>query len=167
MPRREIYNPGDLTVTAAGAANFIADNVHAAHPRREAYQDAHQRIRRAQRDGTLPNGAAIKAEVFFEWAFEHRDWESLKNIPWLPRSMRVVVSGVQGTARVGVATAVPIPNKIALLKALVAELTQKLEHSETERARLQAKLAVHEDKQRQRSTTASENGRRGGRGKSL
>ena len=167
MYRRQMYNRGDLTVTAAGAANFIADHVYAAHPRRETYQDAHQRIRRAQRDGALPNGAAIKAEVFFEWALEHSDWESLKNIPWLPRSVRVVVSGVQGTARVGVATSVPIPNKTAPLKALVAELTQKLEYSESERARLQAELAVHGDKQRQRSAMASENGRRGGRGKSL
>ncbi len=154
-------------MTAAGAANFIADHVHATHPRRETYQDAHQRIRRAQRDGALPDGAAIEAQVFFEWALEHRDWESLKNVPWLPHSVRVAVSGVQGTARVGVATAVPIPNKIVPLKALVAELTLKLEYSESERAMLQAKLAAHEDKQRLRSAAASENGRRGGRRNSL
>lgn len=167
MPRREMFNRGDLTVTVAGAANFIADHVHATRPRRETYQDAHQRIRRAQRDGALPNGAAIKAQVFFEWALEHSDWEGLKNVPWLPHSVRVAVSGVQGTARVGVATAVPIPNKIAPLKALVAELTLKLDYCESERAGLQADLAAHEDKQRQRSAVASENGRRGGRGKSL
>ena len=162
-----MFNRGDLTVIVAGAANFIADHVHATHPRRETYQDAHQRIRRAQRDGALPNGAAIKAQVFFEWALEHRDWGSLKNVPWLPHSARVVVSGVQGAARVGVATAVPIPIKIAPLKALVAELTLKLDYCESERAGLQADLAAHEDKQRQRSAVASENGRRGGRGKSL
>ena len=162
-----MYDPGDLTVTAAGAANFIADHVYATRPRRETYQDAHQRIRRAQRDGALPDGAAIEAQVFFEWALEHRDWESLKNVPWLPHSVRVAVSGVQGDARVGIATAVPIPNKIAPLKALVAELTLKLEYCESERARLQADLAAHEDKQRRRSAVASENGRRGGRGNSL
>ena len=161
-----MFNRGDQTVTAAGAANFIADHVHATHPRRETYQDAHQRIRRAQRDGALPDCAAIEAQVFFEWALEHRDWGSLKNVPWLPHSVRVAVSGVQGTARVGVATAVPIPNKIAPLKALVAELTLKLDYCESERARLQANLAAHEDKQRQRAAVASENGRRGGRGKS-
>ena len=162
-----MFNRGDLTVIVAGAANFIADHVHATHPRRETYQDAHQRIRRAQQDGALPDGAAIEAQVFFEWALEHRDWGSLKNVPWLPHSARVVVSGVQGAARVGVATAVPIPIKIAPLKALVAELTLKLEYCESERARLQAKLAAHEDKQRRRSAVASENGRRGGRGNSL
>lgn len=162
-----MFNRGDLTVIVAGAANFIADHVHATHPRRETYQDAHQRIRRAQQDGALPDGAAIEAQVFFEWALEHRDWGSLKNVPWLPHSARVVVSGVQGAARVGVATAVPIPIKIAPLKALVAELTLKLEYCESERARLQADLAAHEDKQRRRSAVASENGRRGGRGNSL
>jgi hypothetical protein len=167
MSRRETFNRGDLTVSAAGAANFIADHVHASHPRREIYQDAHQRIRRAQRNGALPNGAAINAQVFFEWALEHSDWESLKNIPWLPHSVWVAVSGVQGAARVGDATALHIPNKIATLKALVAELALKLEYCESERAKLQAALATHEDKQRQRSAMASENGKRGGRGKSL
>jgi hypothetical protein len=167
MARREMFNRGDLTVTAAGAANFIADHAKQNHPRRAAYQDAHQRIKRAQRDGALPNGAAIKTDLLFGWALEHSDWQDLRAIPWLPRSVQVEVVGVQSIARIGVATAVSIPSKIAPLKALVAELTQKLEYSEGERARLQAELAVHEDKQRQRSAMASENGRRGGRGKSL
>jgi hypothetical protein len=167
MSRREMFNRGDQTVLAAGAANFIADHVDLTHPRRETYKDAHYRITRAQQNGDLPKGAPIKADVFFGWAVKQSGWENLKAIPWLPYSARVEVSGVQGAARVGVLTSVPIPNKIASLKALVAELTQRLEHCESERFAMRAELAAHEDKQRRRSATASENGKRGGRGKSL
>ena len=93
MPKREMFNRGDPTVTAAGAANFIADHVKPNHSRRETYRDAHQRIKRAQQDGALPDGAAINTDLLFGWALEHSDWQDLRTIPWLPRSVQVEVAG--------------------------------------------------------------------------
>jgi hypothetical protein len=164
MVKRDQYRIDDPTITIAAAANFIADHVPIKKSRQLAYEGAYSVITYAREVGRLPNQPSMSALTFFSWAVSRKEWKALEKVPGLKFSTDVMVSGVATAASVGVSYAVDVPDDVASLKAIVSELTARLEQAERELSEKQAALEACLSRKRKRSAAAAEFGKMGGRG---
>jgi hypothetical protein len=104
---------------------------------------------------------------FFTWAVTRNGWQYLKGIQGLSYSVNVMVTGVEMTTQIGDGpSAIPLPEDVSELKALVINLTQQHEQSQRQNVRNVQELDLYRDAAAQRSAIASDNGRLGGRRKS-
>lgn len=167
LGNREVYQIGDPTITIAAAANFIADNAPAGTDWDAAYNSAYSGIKYARSIGKLPKTRGMDSMEFFTWAVERDGWHYLKHIEGLNYSVNVMVTGIEMSAQIGVGTsAVPLPDDITDLKDLVVKLTQENEQNQRQTAKDLQELSNFRNTAAQRSATAADNGRLGGRGKS-
>ena len=167
LGKREVYQIGDPTITIAAAANFVADHAPAGTDWDAAYNSAYSGIKYARSIGNLPKTRGMDSMEFFTWAVERDSWHYLKHIEGLSYSVNVMVTGVEMSAQIGIGTsAVPLPDDVTDLKDLVVKLTQENEQIRRQAAKDQQKLSKLQNTADQRSATAADNGRLGGRGKS-
>ena len=167
MGRRDEFRIGDPMITIAAAANFIADHAPAGTDRDTAYNSAYSDIAYARSIGKLQNTRAMDSTEFFTWAVARNGWQYLKGIQGLSYSVNVMVTGVEMTTQIGDGpSAIPLPEDVSELKALVINLTQQHEQSQRQNVRNVQELDLYRDAAAQRSAIASDNGRLGGRRKS-
>jgi hypothetical protein len=85
----------------------------------------------------------------------------------LSYSVNVMVAGVEAASQIGDGTvAVPIPYRYNDLSEAVVNLTRENEQIRRQAAKYQQELSKLQNIEDQRSATAADNGRLGGRGKS-
>ena len=167
MGKREVYQIGDPTITIAAAANFIADHAPAGTDWDAAYNSAYSGIKYARSIGKLPKTRGMNSLEFFTWAVGRDCWSYLKDIEGLSYSVNVMAAGVEAASQIGDGTvAVPIPYRYNDLSEAVVNLTRENEQIRRQAAKDQQKLSKLQNTADQRSATAADNGRQGGRGKS-
>jgi len=167
LGKRDVYQIGDPTITIAAAAKFIAYNAPAGTDWDAAYGSAFSAIKYAQSIGKLPKTRGMDSMEFFTWAVERDGWSYLKHIEGLSYSVNVMVTGQEMSAQIGVGTsAVPLPDDVTDLKDLVVKLTKDNEQNQRQTAKDLQELSNFRNTAAQRSATAADSGRRGGRGKS-
>ena len=165
MARREEYRVGQLTITKAAASNFIADALFAGRGRRAAYARIHSRIDEAQSKGRLPQQPAMPADIFFGWAVDQKGWEKLIEVPGIPVSVSVALTGLGAEAQVGSDfSGVPSPIEIDELTQTHVEIARKLEATERELASIKEHTAAAQRKKDALLLVRSESGKQGGRG---
>ena len=165
MAKRDQYAIGQATITKAAAANFLAEALSPPRERRAVSKRLHGRITQAQLKGSLPAQPAIPADVLFGWAVEEKGLEGLREIPGIPISASVAVSGVVLEGRVGKdVSGVPSPLEANELVPMYNEAVHKLEAAQREISKLTAASFAKEEKERALSLGRSESGKQGGRG---
>jgi hypothetical protein len=96
---------------------------------------------------------------------EEKGLERLRDIPGIPISVSVAVSGVVLEARVGIdVSGVPTPPEVNELVPMYNEAVHKLEAAQREISKLIAVSIAKEEKERALSLIRSESGKQGGRG---
>ena len=166
MAKREEYRVGQVTITKAAASNFIADALFAGRGRRAAYARIHSRIDEAQSKGRLPQQPAMPADIFFGWAVDQKGWEKLIEVPGIPVSVSVAVTGLGAEAQAGSDfSAVPSPIEINELTQAYVEKTRQFEATERELLSTKDHNAAIQAKKDALTLVLSESGKQGGRGK--
>jgi hypothetical protein len=166
MAKREEYRVGQVTITKAAASNFIADALFAGRGRRAAYVRINSRIDEAQSKGRLPQQPAMPADIFFGWAVDQKGWEKLIEVPEIPVSVSVSLTGLGAEAQVGSDfSGVPSPIEIDDLMQAHVEITRTLEATQRELASLRDHNAAIQGKRDALTLVLSESGKQGGRGK--
>ena len=167
MDRRDEFKIGYPTITIAAAANFIVDHAPPGTDRAKAYNSAYSDIKYAQSTGSIPKTPGMDSLEFFTWAVARDCWSYLKGIEGLSYSVNVMVAGVEAASQIADGTvAVPISYSYLDLREAVVNLTRENEQIRRQAAKDQQKLSKLQNTADQRSATAADNGRQGGRGKS-
>ena len=167
MARRDEYRVGQVTITKAAASNFIADALFKGQDRRAAYARIHSRIDEAQSKGRLPQQPAMPADIFFGWAVDQKGWEKLIEVPGIPVSVSVALTGLGAEAQIGSDfSGVPSPINIDELTQAHVEAVRKQEASQRKLASNEKHKAADQAKRDALTLVLSESGKQGGRGKS-
>ena len=166
MAKREKYLIGQATITKPAAANFIAGTLFRGRDKPVMYKRIHSHIGHAQSKGKLPEQPEMPADIFFGWAVNQKGWEKLIEVPGIPVSASVEVTGFVAEANVGSDfSAVPSPIEINELTQAYVEKTRQFEATERELLSTKDHNAAIQAKKDELTLVLSESGKQGGRGK--
>ena len=165
MAKREKYLIGQATITKPAAANFIAGTLFPPRDKPIMYKRIHSRIDQAQSNGRLPQQPAMPADIFFGWAVDQKGLEKLIEVPGIPVSVSVAVTGLGAEAQAGSDfSAVPSPIEINELTQAYVEKTRQFEATERELLSTKDHNAAIQAKKDALLLVRSESGKQGGRG---
>lgn len=161
-------------ISKDNAIDLICNHIFPGEDKVLAHKRVRQRIRQAQKDKHLVtplNQEHFNAAEFFKWAVTSKHWGSLSNIPGLPLSTTVNISGISGEFSLGNVNITTIPTNIEGLKKLLEDCQIRVQELERKVKKLRKKnddLRAYKENIRKdkliRSEKARAAGEKGGRG---